>query len=286
MLKKVVTINDLSGAGRCSLTVAIPILSVLQVQAFPLPTAVLSNQTGYPEFYIDDFTEKMENFTTHWKKLGFEFDGIYTGYITSEKQVEIIEDFLRVFKKKDTLLLVDPIMGDDGEAYPNFNKSLCKKIKKLAMQADIIIPNLTECCILADFDYNELISNFKGKGFLSKIEEIGKSLIKGNLKQVVITGIRCKDLNNEEELYNIIIDKEEIHHVKISSAGGSYSGTGDIMASIICGCLVKGIALKKAVELAVGFIYTSIEDTAKEGTDRNDGINFEKFLYKLIEHNQ
>jgi Pyridoxal/pyridoxine/pyridoxamine kinase len=280
MLKKVAAINDLSGAGRCSLTVAIPILSTLQVQVYPLPTAVLSNQTGYPDFYIDDCTDKMDKFTYQWQRLGINFDGIYTGFLASEKQVDKIENFLRVFKKKDTLLLVDPVMGDDGEVYPNFGYKLCNKIRKLALEADIITPNLTECCILTGSNYKELMAYKDSSFFLDKIAEVGKKLMLGNVKQVVITGIQCKDGENDV-LVNVILDGNTVAFVKSPVTGGSYSGTGDILASIICGSVVNGKGVAESVEVAAEFIHIAIKDTFKEKTDRNDGINFEKYLGML-----
>lgn len=282
MLKKVAAINDLSGAGRCSLTVAIPILSALKVQVYPLPTAVLSNQTGYPYFYIDDFTDKMDNFTYQWQRLGINFDCVYTGFLPSEKQVDKILNFLRVFRRENTLLLVDPVMGDDGEAYPNFGDKLCEKIKELAFEADIITPNLTECCILTGANYEEIMTYKNSENFLDKIGEVGKKLMTGRLKQVVITGIHYSEGENDL-LVNVILDGEKVHYVKTPVTGGSYSGTGDILASIICGSVVNGKNLVSAVETAVKFIHTAIEDTYKDKTDRNDGINFEKYLYMLME---
>ncbi|MEA5082977.1 MAG: pyridoxamine kinase [Lachnospiraceae bacterium] len=282
MLKKVAAINDLSGAGRCSLTVAIPILSALKVQVYPLPTAVLSNQTGYPDFYIDDFTEKIDNFTYQWQRIGINFDCVYTGFLPNEKQVDKILNFLRVFRKENTLLLVDPVMGDDGEVYPNFGKDLCEKIKELALEADIITPNLTECCILTGADYKEVIAYKDSEKFLDKIVEVGKKLMTGRVKQVVITGIHHREGENNL-LVNVILNGKEVHYVKTAVIGGSYSGTGDILASIICGSVVNGKGLVDAVETAVKFINKAIEDTYKDKTDRNDGINFEKYLYMLME---
>ena len=282
MLKKVAAINDLSGAGRCSLTVAIPILSALKAQVYPLPTAVLSNQTGYPDFFIDDFTEKIDNFTYQWQRIGINFDCVYTGFLPNEKQVDKILNFLRVFRKENTLLLVDPVMGDDGQVYPNFGTKLCGKIKELIFEADIITPNLTECCILTGVDYKEVMAYKNSEKFLDKIVEVGKKLMTGRVNQVVITGIHYREGENDL-LVNVILDGEKVHFVKTPVTGGSYSGTGDILASVICGSVVNGKGLVNAVEMAVKFIHAAIEDTYKDKTHRNDGINFEKYLYMLME---
>lgn len=280
MLKKVAAINDLSGAGRCSLTVAIPILSTLKVQVYPLPTAILSNQTGYPDYFIDDFTDKMDNFTLQWQRIGIKFDGIYTGFLANEKQVDKILNFLQVFKSENTLLLVDPVMGDDGKVYPNFAEKLCEKIKQLTLEADIITPNLTECCILSGEDYGELMQHQNSPDFLDRIAAVGKKLITGNVKQVVVTGIHWNE-DEEKILVNVILDGNEVCVVKSAVTGGSYSGTGDIMASVICGSVVNGKGLTQSVETAVKFIHTAIEDTYKDKTHRNDGVNFEKYLDML-----
>ena len=282
MTKKVAAINDLSGAGRCSLTVALPILSTFGVHVFPMPTAILSNQTGYDSFYIYDFTDKMDNFTYQWKKMELEFDGIYTGFIASCRQVDKIEEFIKIFKKKDTLLIIDPIMGDDGAVYPNFNSELREKITKLAFQADIITPNLTEFCILTGTNYKELISKSDQDNFLDITAECGKKLIRGNVKRAVITGIRHRGRGDSEDMfYNIVISEGKTYFLKSEITGGSYSGTGDILSSIICAMSVKGYDLKYAVEVAVKFIGASIKDSYNENTDRRAGVNFEKYLWML-----
>jgi pyridoxine kinase len=222
----------------------------------------------------------MDNFTYQWQRLGIAFDCVYTGFLASEKQVDKILNFLRVFRRENTLLLVDPVMGDDGEVYPNFGQKLCDKIKELTFEADIITPNLTECCILTGVDYEEIMVHKNSDVFLDKIVEVGKKLMIGKVKQVVITGIHCKE-GEKDLLVNVILDGEEVDFVKTPVTGGSYSGTGDILASVICGSVVNGKGLTQAVETAVKFIHTAIEDTYKDKTDRNDGINFEKYLYML-----
>ncbi len=284
MVKKVAVINDLSGAGRCSLTVALPVLSTLGVQAFPLPTAILSNQTGYESYYIYDFTEKMENFTYQWKKMGLKFDGIYVGFIASEKQVDKIIDFINNFKNSDTVLIVDPIMGDDWNFYHNFGTNLRERIIQLAFEADVITPNLTECCILTQTDFGELVEKSKDSDFIDVVAECGKKLLKGNVKQAVITGVKHRGMEDDSDmLYNIIVSKKNVEYVKSRIIGGSYSGTGDLLTSVLCGKIVNGKNAKDAVETAVKFIGAAIEDSFHEKTDRNDGVNFEKYLWMLSE---
>ena len=286
MIKKIAAINDLSGMGKCSLTIAIPVLSALGVQACPLPTAILSNQTGYPHYYINDFTDSMPSYIGEWKARGFEFDGIYAGFFSDERQVKIIEEFLEIFKKEGTFFLVDPVMGDDGKIYPGVSDELVKKISHLSFMADIITPNLTECCILTGTDYEELVLNSDREDYLDIVSKICIKLIKGNVKKCVITGIKYKSVNDDDTmLYNAIFENGKISFRKSVSTGGSYCGTGDILASIVCGMLVKGKGLNEAVELAVRFISEAVKDTYNCKTDRNDGVNFEKYLYMLIEKN-
>ena len=286
MTKKVATINDLSGMGRCSLTVAIPILSVLGVQACPLPTAILSNQTGYPHYYINDFTDSMPYFIKEWAELGFGFDGIYTGFLSDAVQVKVIENFLEIFKKKDTIFIVDPVMGDDGEIYPSISQEMVKSITQLSFKADIITPNLTECCILTGTDYAEVVQNAKKEDYLDIISEICSKLLTGSVKKCVVTGINYKGVNDDlDMIYNAVLENGEIRFIKSANTGGSYSGTGDILASVVCGMVVKGKGLYEAVELATKFISKAIADTYLCKIDRNDGVNFENYLGMLIEEN-
>ena len=165
MTKKAVLINDLSGLGKCSLTAAIPVLSVMGIQACPMPTAVLTSQTGFKSFYCNDCTDKLDYYTEEWKKLGFQPDGIYTGFLSSEKQVEKILNFINSFETENTLVLVDPVMGDGGRTYSLFTDTLACKMKKLVTAADVITPNLTECCILCDIDYCEFVKNCYNYGY-------------------------------------------------------------------------------------------------------------------------
>ncbi len=147
-MKKIAVIQDLSGLGKCSLTAAIPVISVMGVQAVPLPTAVLSNQTGYPSYYCDDYTEHMGQIMDEWEKRGFSPDGIYTGFLADEEQADKILDFLRRFRKEKTMVLVDPVMGDNGSAYGIYTEGLREKMLQLVGNAHVITPNLTEALLL------------------------------------------------------------------------------------------------------------------------------------------
>lgn len=283
MTKKAVLINDLSGLGKCSLTAAIPVLSVMGIQACPMPTAVLTSQTGFKSFYCNDCTDKLDYYTEEWKKLGFQPDGIYTGFLSSEKQVDKILNFISSFETENTLVLVDPVMGDGGRTYSLFTDTLACKMKKLVTAADVITPNLTECCILCDIDYCEFVKNAESPDFIDRIAELGKALLKRyGVKIVIITGIEHKDSDGTIKVLNLVASDEEVFCVSCKKIGGSYSGTGDLFASVIFSGLLRGDSLRDTVNLAVNFIETSLHDTVNLGIDRNEGIEFEKNLNLLF----
>lgn len=272
-LKKIAVINDISGFGKCSLAVSLPIISALGIECNPIPTAILSNQTGYDDFYSVDFTENMTPYIDVWKKQNVHFDAILTGYLASEKQVDIILDFIEHFKDENTLVFVDPIMADDGVLYDTYDEKLCEKVKMLTKKADVIAPNLTELCILCGADYNEISK----ENNIEKITEIASSLLNETTKTVIITGVKTGD-----EICNIIVEEGSVNLVKSRFLNGSYSGTGDIFSSIVCGGITKGTDIFDAVKLATDFIYNSIKSTPSELDYEPNGVNFQKHLEMLI----
>lgn len=276
MIKKAAVINDLSGFGKCSLTATIAVLSVMGVQPCPMPTAVLTNQTGYKNHYCIDLTDELCHYKEMWSLNNESFDGIYSGYIADKRQVDIISDFISTFRKGNTVVLVDPVMGDDGRLYSAFSNETCKKVCSLVRSADIITPNLTELCILTDTDFVKLNSNCENDDFLDRVSEVAKGAFSHSEQKIVVTGIKKGDC-----LYNGVFTKQDCSFVKAECHGGSFSGTGDIFASIVFASVVNGESLVSAVSKAVSFIEKATADTAKKPYDRNDGINFEKFLYQL-----
>lgn len=276
MIKKAAVINDLSGFGKCSLTATIAVLSVMGVQPCPMPTAVLTNQTGYKNHYCIDLTDELCHYKEMWSLNNESFDGIYSGYIADKRQVDIILDFISTFRKSNTVVLVDPVMGDNGRLYSAFSNETCKKVCSLARSADIITPNLTELCILTDTDFEKLNSNCENDDFLDRVSDVAKGAFSHSEQKIVVTGIKKGNC-----LYNGVFTKQDCSFVKAECHGGSFSGTGDIFASIVFASVVNGESLVSAVSKAVSFIEKATADTAKEPYDRNDGINFEKFLYQL-----
>lgn len=283
MTKKIAVINDLSGFGRCSLTAAIPVIAAMGVQPCPLPTAVLSAQTGYPSYYCDDYTDKMHYFQQEWQKMGVEFDGIYTGFVTSEQQIKNIFGFLDMFHKRKAFLLVDPVMGDDGKVFDMFSENMCVLMKELAAHADIITPNLTELCLLTDTDYRMIQEMTGEKHLLKIIEQLARNLIKRGLKTVVVTGVRFLDSSDGIlKMGNLAVTEKQSSVSAFPYVGGSYSGTGDLFASVIAGGMARGDKIGESIELAGRFIEKSIVDSVEENVPQNDGVNYEKYLGMLI----
>lgn len=276
-VKRTAVINDISGFGKCSLTAAIPILSVLGVECCPLVTAVLSNQTGYKSWHCTDLTDEMPKHLNEWKKLGYKFDSVLTGYMTGEKQADVIINAVKRFKSEGSLIVVDPVMADDGRLYSTYSKELCKKVIKLASLADIITPNLTELCILSQTSYKELTSHCNEEDYPLLVAEAAKKLLSDTLRTVIVTGVHYSN-----SICNIIVDCDVPTVIKSENYPGSYSGTGDIFSSVVCGEITKGMSVDYAVRTACKLIERALRDTVREGTDRNDGIAFEKHLGVLI----
>ena len=279
-MKKVAVIQDMSSFGKCSLTAAIPVLSVMGIQACPLPTAVLTAQTAYPSFYVKDLTDEMNHFTTEWSKMDESFDGIQTGFVTGKEQIDNIFRFLDVFQTNDTMLLVDPVMGDDGELYKMYTQALLERMKQLVKRANILTPNITECCLLTNSNYEKLYSYRDAKSFIQALEAIGQKLQHETNAQVIITGVHIP--TNEPSIGNMLIDYDETFFSKQPYNGQSYSGTGDLFSAIVMGSVLRGQSLKTAIQLAESFISSAIHDTALHNTNPKAGVNFEKFLNMLF----
>lgn len=269
MLKKVAAINDLSGIGKCSLTVAIPILSALKVQCCPFPTAILSSQTGFSEYTFLDLTKEMENYSNTWKNLNLKIDTICSGFLGSINQIDIVNNFIKENPK--AFVIVDPVLGDDGLLYPIFNEETCIKMKDLVMNSNLITPNITEACLLLnkkfkkDFSHDEIIN-------------IAKDLSNLGPEKVIITGII-----RDEKIYNLSYDKNtnKSFTYGLEYNKCSYSGTGDIFVSIICGLITNNYDLDVSVKIASDFIYKCVSYTSKYENDRNQGVMFEMFLNDL-----
>lgn len=269
-------IHDLSGIGRCSLTAAIPILSAMGIQVCPFPTAVLSNQTGFPRYELVDLTDRMEAFGQCWAPWYGKFDAVYSGFLGNPRQAEITRGLVEKLRGEDTLVLVDTVLGDHGMRYPIFDEEMCSRVRELAFDADVITPNLTEACLLAG-EPAEAAQDMQSRAELIQLASYLASQGPGT---VVITGIR-----DEDQVANLAYIKEDSRCFWESSRriGYSYSGTGDVLASILCGGLVHGLPLGEVLRTACRFIETALEETAESGSDPREGIIFEPFLGQLTE---
>ena len=286
-MKKIAVVNDLSGLGRCSLTAALPVISAMGVQACPLPTAILSNQTGYSSYFCDDYTQKLDRIMDEWEKQSFWPDGIYTGFLAGERQVEKIQSFIQRFSDEKTQILVDPVMGDHGKAHGFCTESFCKKMAELAKGANVLTPNLTEAFLLLygteglPGHWERLLSLSK-EAYLREIEAVGEQIAADYaVPTVVITGIDSPKETAVSQIGNLVCAKGAFTWCFSDKKGGSFSGTGDLFASILCAGLVQGRDAKELTLLAGTFLGYAIEETLREGTDRNDGVCFEKYLYLL-----
>ncbi|WP_431028384.1 pyridoxamine kinase [Lysinibacillus sp. LZ02] len=282
-MKKVAVIQDMSSFGKCSLTAALPVLSVMGVQACPLPTAILTAQTGYPSFFCEDLTSKMSYFVEEWSKLNAAFDGIHTGFVTGKEQIDHIFQFLNQFHTKETTLLVDPVMGDMGEVYKMFTGELLERMKELVKRADIITPNITECCLLTGLSYEKLHSYSKETDYIQAVEEAGRILQQDTGAHVIITGVNPpSDDATKQSIGNMYVDGDRTFYSKREFNGESYSGTGDLFASVIMGGMMRGQDLADCLQLAEAFLTAAIHDTSLEQIPREAGVNFEKYLRMLL----
>ncbi|NLD87504.1 MAG: pyridoxamine kinase, partial [Clostridiales bacterium] len=271
MIKRVAAVHDLAGLGRCSLTAIIPILSAMGVQCCPVPTAILSTQTGgYSDYSFFDMTEELKPYIEHWKSRNERFDSIYTGFLGSADQISMVNDFIRDFRHEDCIVMVDPVLGDNGEAYATCDALLCSKMYELAKCADIITPNLTEAAILLGESYSNAPTDEKGiKLWLKRLSDLGP-------RHIVITGLS----KGKDKLAVAVYDKSTGNAALLSGnkVGGDYPGTGDIFASVLLGGLLSGGDLFKCTRQAMDFVHDSVKYTFECGSPVREGLLFEHTL--------
>lgn len=268
--KKIAVINDLSGFGRCSLSVQLPIISAFGLQACPLPTGIFSNHTGYPDYAKKDLTGFWPDYLKKWKKLGLKFDGIYIGYITSSSQISIIKKFIKDFSDNNTIVILDPAMGDDGKLYTGYKKSTAKALKELVSFADIVTPNATECCFLSDIEYKEKRTEAEWADIALKLSGLGA-------KKIVITGISMGSM-----IGNVCFEKKNkkagVSIIRKKIAGKTRPGTGDIFSAIIAACAVKKEDFLVSIKNASDFVAKCIVRSDENKIPLSDGVCFEEFL--------
>lgn len=273
MSKKIAIINDISGYGRCSTSVILPIVSHLGVQGCAVPTAIFSNHTGFPSFYCQDFTDHMPAYIREWKKLDLQFDGIMTGFLGSARQISIVENFIQQFRTAQTHVLVDPVMGDNGRIYPTYTEKLCRDMRRLIAYADIITPNLTEACFLTNTRYRE--SGWRKK----ELEAMAHRLLDMGARQLVITGIQM----GGGTIGNVIASQgsDQIIYQRQLQVEQTRSGTGDVFASVLGADAVNGIDFAASCRRASRFVRQCLIETIKGTEATNTGIDFESQLIHL-----
>ena len=274
-IKKVAAVHDLSGYGRASLTVVIPVLSYMGFQVCPLPTAILSAHSEYRDFRCFDLTDQMQPVIDHWKELNLKFDALYSGYLASFRQLGIVESFFKDFGREGTLILVDPVMGDHGTLYPGMDVRMVEGMKRLCACADVITPNVTEAALLLGKDLQEEITEEKVSLWCRELSDIGP-------EYCIITSAPS---SIPEHLSTLAYNRRDGRLWRICSEHipASYPGTGDAFASVIVGCLLDGDTLPEAIERAVYFINMGIRATFGSAQDPLDGMNQEKVLHYLVE---
>ncbi len=271
---RVAAIHDMSGFGRCSLTVAIPVLSAMGVQCCPLPTAFLSTHTGgFTGFTFLDMTEEMPKVAAHWQELDLRFHAIYSGFLASERQIGIVSDFIRTFRRSDTLVVIDPVMGDDGKAYQTYTSALCSGMTHLAELADVITPNLTEAAFLLGRPYDQLPQEEAG------LQELVRELGLHGRRSVVLTGVSLSPGKTGAMCFDAKTSRTET--VQVDMIAHPLLGTGDIFASVLTGALVRGDTLFSAAAQAADFVRACAVHTAAQDLPLREGVDFEPMLALL-----
>lgn len=272
--KRVLAIHDMCSFGRCSLTAAIPVISAMGIQVCPFPTALFSNNLTYGDYTFTDFTPHMTGFMDKWQHLGFSYDAVYSGFLADAGQIAIVTDAIRRFAKKDTLVIVDPAMADNGALYPVFTPDIITEMRKLIRQATIITPNYTEACLLLDIPYAETIPQTKYiMSLCRKLADLGP-------KQVVITSVPAP----HEEIKVVSYDTETASFDECTTSRIPFStcGTGDLFASVLTGAVLNNCTLHGAVQEAMDFVSYAIEYTYQSGSDYREGVQVEPCLSQLI----
>lgn len=275
-LKRIVSIQDISGFGKCSLTVTLPIVSAMGVEVNVVPTSVLSTHTGIKGYTYRDLTQDIIPFINHWKSIGIKFDAIHSGFLGSCEQVDAVIDSFSNLKSKDNLIVVDPVMADNGEIYKSLSYDIVNKMYNLCKKADIILPNITEALLILGREYR------KGPYDKSFIEELLIELSKIGPKKIAITGLNFSDDKIGVAIYDS--NKNIFDYTIRKKVNVHYPGAGDIFCSCFLGALLNNIDFKAAIQIAVDFTTSSIMRTSAQKTNPNYGINFEEGLPNLMKH--
>lgn len=271
---RVAAIHDLSCFGRCSLTIALPVLSAMGCQCCPLPTALLSAHTGFTGSSFLDLTEEMQRIADHWARIGVRFDGIYSGFLGSAAQIGTVRQFIGRFRGTG-LVVIDPVLGDHGQAYRTCTPELCNGMRRLAESADIITPNLTEASLLLEQSYETIQA-------IDPAEIVRRLSLEGR-RSVVLTGYSTGD----GQTGALCFDRADgsIQAVQVQRVPRDFSGTGDLFTSVLTGAMVKGVPLIQAARTAADFVQSCAARTLAAGNTDGEGVDFEPLLRTLTNVN-
>lgn len=275
-MKRIVTIQDLTCLGKCALSTALPVISAMGVEAAVLPTALLSTHTAFPHFTFHDLSSELPTIVSLWKEEGFTFDGIYTGYLGTLTQMDMVSSFIDDFKSSDTFVFLDPVLGDHGVFYAGFDENSAKTMGKLCAKADIITPNLTEACLLLGKDYPKdgVCDESYCKTLLKELSQLGA-------KKVVMTGASFET----SQLGVMAYDRETDSYFSYfnKKLPMSFHGTGDLFSSTCVGAICRGLSFEDSLTLAVDFTLESIKCSLKDPNRRWYSVNFEEAIPMLVD---
>ncbi len=272
-MRRIVTIQDISCVGKCSLTVALPIISAMGIETAVIPTAVLSTHTAFKNFTYRDLTNDLHKIASHWKQEKFNFDGIYTGYLGSIEQIDMLKEFFKQFKTSENFIFIDPVMADNGKLYAGFDTNFVKEMKELCKTADIIVPNITEASYMLEKEYKENYSEEEIKHMLIELSNLGP-------KYVVLTGVSFKD--NELGVMSYNKETNKFFTYFKEKVPAKYHGTGDIFASTLVGAITNNNTIEEGLKIAVDYVWETINDTYKTNKEDAYGVNFETKIPYLI----
>ena len=272
-MRRIVTIQDISCVGKCSLTVALPIISAMGIETAVIPTAVLSTHTAFKNFTYRDLTNDLPKIANHWQQEKFNFDGIYTGYLGSIEQIDMLKEFFKQFKTSENFIFIDPVMADNGKLYAGFDTNFVKEMKELCKTADIIVPNITEASYMLEKEYKENYSEEEIKHMLIELSNLGP-------KYVVLTGVSFKD--NELGVMSYNKETNKFFTYFKEKVPAKYHGTGDIFASTLVGAITNKNTIEEGLKIAVDYVWETINDTYKTNKEDAYGVNFEAKIPYLI----
>jgi pyridoxine kinase len=273
VMKRVLTIQDISCLGKCSLTIALPVISALGVETVILPTAVLSTHTMFKNFTCKDLSDQIEPITRHWKDEDVKFDAIYTGYLGTIEQIDQVKEIFKMFKNDGLVTIVDPVMADNGKLYPAFDMDYVKKNAQLCAEADIVVPNITEASFMTGMDYREEYDEAYIKELLSRLNDLGAKIS-------VITGVSLE--KGKTGVMGYDRSTGEYYVYQNDRIDASYHGTGDLFSSTCVGEMMKGLDWRDAMRIAADYTAHTIEVTLENPEKPWYGVDFEKTIPELI----